>query len=285
MRKTNLIVALLLGMFTTAFSNTPIELKVMTFNIRYANVGDGENIWTNRKEAVFELLNNENCDLIGTQEVLHNQFEDLNSALPQYNHVGVGREDGITKGEYAAIYYRKDRFEELESGNFWLSETPEKIGSKGWDGACERIATWARLKEVHTNKEFLFINTHLDHVGKLARKNGVQLLLDRAHEYAKGAPIVLTGDFNASPESSVIQSITKVNKRTHLVDTRQKAEVVEGTNWSFHDFDKLPTEKRELIDYIFVSKPVKVRKHTVLPMRFKGKLVSDHNPITTVFQF
>ncbi len=277
MRRLTLLLSLLVIATTTLLANKPLDLKVMTFNIRYATHHDGENSWDNRKEAVMKLLKSERCDLIGTQEVLHNQFEDIANTLPQYNAVGVGREDGKTKGEYAAIYYLKERFDELESGNFWLSETPEKIGVKGWDAACERVATWVRLQERETKREFLFINTHLDHMGQMARKKGIELVLERAHLYAKGNPIILTGDLNASPHSEVIKYVTEGENK--LYDSRYMAEVMEGTSWSFHDFDRAPIERRQLIDYIFITKPLRVKSHSVLPMRLDGQLVSDHNPI------
>lgn len=256
-----------------------LVLKVMTFNVRYDNPEDGTNNWQLRKEAAFKMIKEQNCDLIGTQEVLANQLADFNAVLTEYDYVGVGREDGVDKGEYSAIFFKKNRFNVLDKGNFMLSETPEVFGSKGWDGACERIASWARLQDKTTLKEVFFINTHLDHIGIEARREGVNLLQNRAFELAKGAPIILTGDFNAGPESDVIQNVIDPKKEHYLIDTRHIAHEISGTPWTFHDFDRLPENRREYIDYIFVSPSTKATKYEVLPMTFNNKLVSDHSPV------
>lgn len=257
----------------------PLVLKVMTYNVRYDNPEDGENNWHKRKAEVFNMLKEQNCDLIGTQEVLANQLADFNAALTDYDYVGIGREDGVDKGEFSAIFFKKDRFNVLEKGNFMLSETPEVFGSKGWDGACERIASWARLQDKETLKEVFFINTHLDHVGVEARREGVNLLQDRAFELAKGGQIILTGDFNAEPESDVIKNVVDTTKEHHLVNTKEIASEVTGTDWTFHDFNRLPEGERESIDYIFVSPSIKANYYKVLPMAFNEILVSDHCPV------
>ena len=263
----------------TGCTNKPLELKVMTFNVRYDNPEDGENNWHKRKNEVFAMLKDQNCDLIGTQEVLANQLADFNAVMTDYDYVGIGREDGIDRGEFSAIFFKKDRFNVLDKGNFMLSETPDVFGSKGWDGACERIASWALLQDKATKKEVFFINTHLDHVGVQARREGVNLLQDKAFELAKGAQIILTGDFNAEPESDVILNVVNPNKEHYLIDSRSSAVEATGTPWTFHDFDRLPVAEREYIDYIFLSPSIEVSKYAVLPMKFNGKLVSDHSPV------
>ncbi len=206
-------------------------------------------------------------------------MNDLKSRLPEYNAIGVGRIDGVDKGEYSVILYKKDRFNEIESGNFWLSETPEVVGSLGWDGACERIATWAILEDISSKKQFFFINTHLDHVGKVARQEGVTLLLDRATTLSKGLPIIMTGDFNATPDSDVIKHVTDVSNPEHLLHTKDIAVEKSGTEWTFHGFGRVPVERREFIDYVFVSKDIKVAKHSVLPEKLDGKFISDHSVV------
>lgn len=257
----------------------PLVLKVMTYNVRYDNPEDGEYNWHKRKAEAFNMLKEQDCDLIGTQEVLANQLADFQEALTDYDYVGIGREDGVDKGEFSAIFFKKDRFNVLEKGNFMLSETPEVFGSKGWDGACERIASWARLQDKETLKEVFFINTHLDHVGVEARREGVNLLQDRAFELAKGGQIILTGDFNAEPESDVIKNVVDTTKEHHLVNTKEIALEVTGTDWTFHDFNRLPEGERESIDYIFVSPSIKANYYKVLPMAFNEILVSDHCPV------
>ncbi len=280
MKKNLLFFLTLVLLFITGCNqSTPLSLKVMTFNIRYDNPADGDNNWKFRKDAAFAMIQEQDCDLIGTQEVLANQLADFNAALPAYDYVGIGREDGVDQGEYSAIFFKKDRFNVMNKGNFMLSETPDIFGSKGWDGACERIASWARLQDKSTGKEIFFINTHLDHVGIQARREGVNLIQDKAFELAQGASIILTGDFNAEPESDVIQNVVNTNKSHYLIDTRTTAKEVKGTPWTFHDFDRLPINKREYIDYIFVSPTAKTTIYEVLPMDYNNKLVSDHSPV------
>lgn len=260
-------------------NSKPINLNVMSFNIRYDNPDDSLNNWQYRKDVAAKTIKNQNADIVGTQEVLVNQLNDLKSRLPEYNAIGVGREDGIEKGEYSAILYKKDRFKEIKSGYFWLSETPEVAGSKGWDGACERIATWAILEDISSKKQLFFINTHLDHVGKIARQEGVTLLLSRANALANGLPIIMTGDFNATPESDVIKHVTDVNSPEHLIHSKDIAVEKGGTDWTFHGFGKVPMERREFIDYVFVSKGIKVAKHSVLPEKLDDIFISDHSVV------
>ncbi len=254
-------------------------LKVMTFNIRMNNSGDGINSWPHRKDAAAQMVKHYAPDVIGTQEVLHLQLTDMDERLPNYSPIGVGREDGKTKGEYAAVWYNTDKFELLDSGNFWLSETPEVAGSKGWDGACERIATWVKLRDLKTNETFFFMNTHLDHVGKQARSEGVKLILDRAIEYSNGLPIIVTGDFNSTPDSDVVAHMTNAADTSHLTDSRSIAKNKEGEEWSFHDFGKIPQNDRPLLDYIFVSDGIVVNSHSILPAKHNGRFVSDHSPV------
>lgn len=263
----------------TSCNSKPVDLNVMSFNIRYDNPDDSLNNWQYRKDVAAKTIKNQNADIVGTQEVLVNQLNDLKSRLPEYNAIGVGREDGIEKGEYSAILYKKDRFKEIKSGYFWLSETPEVAGSKGWDGACERIATWAILEDISSKKQFFFINTHLDHVGKIARQEGVTLLLSRANALANGLPIIMTGDFNATPESDVIKHVTDVNSPEHLIHSKDIAVEKSGTDWTFHGFGKVPMERREFIDYVFVSKGIKVAKHSVLPEKLDDTFISDHSVV------
>jgi endonuclease/exonuclease/phosphatase family metal-dependent hydrolase len=272
-----LFAALLLA---SCSENKPIDLNVMSFNVRYDNPGDSLNSWQYRKDIAAQTIKAQNADIVGTQEVLVNQLNDLKTSLPEYNAIGIGRIDGIEKGEYCAVLYKKERFKEVKSGHFWLSETPEVIGSKGWDGACERVATWIILEEMSSKKQIFFINTHLDHVGKVARQEGVTLLLDRIGELSKGLPVILTGDFNATPDSEVIKHVTNPATPNYLMHTKDIAVVKSGTDWTFHGFGQVPLEKREFIDYIFVKPDTKVLKHTVIPEELDGKFISDHSVVT-----
>ncbi|WP_373728804.1 endonuclease/exonuclease/phosphatase family protein [Bacteroides heparinolyticus] len=254
-------------------------VNVMSFNIRYDNPEDSMNNWKFRKERVANAVRFYDVDIVGMQEVLRNQLEDLRQRLPEYGVVGVGREDGKEKGEYSALWYRKSRFTLLDSGNFWLSETPEVAGSKGWDGACERIASWAKLKDAVSGKEYLALNTHLDHVGVVARREGVNLILEKVNELGGELPVIVTGDFNSEPESDVIKNITDPNNPKHLTDARLESPVVYGPSWTFHDFDKLPYDKRPLIDYVFVRNGLSVLRYGVLAETENESLLSDHAPV------
>lgn len=257
----------------------PEPINVMSFNIRYDNPEDSLNNWKFRKDRAANAIRFYDVDVLGTQEVLHNQLEDLKQRLPEYGVIGVGREDGKEKGEYSALWYKKNRFDLLDSGYFWLSETPEVAGSKGWDGACERIASWAKLKDKISGKEFFALNTHLDHVGVVARREGVNLILDRVNLLSGGLPVIVTGDFNSEPESDVIKHVTDPANPKHLMDARQLSPIVYGPTWSFHDFGKIPYKNRPLIDYVFVRNGFKVLRYGVLAETENGAFLSDHAPV------
>lgn len=251
----------------------------MTFNVRYDNPDDCLNNWQYRRERVANAIRFYDADIVGTQEVLHNQMQDLEQLLAEYADVGVGREDGKQKGEYSAVWYKKNRFVLLDSGNFWLSENPDVAGSKGWDGACERMASWAKLEDKASGKSFFVLNTHLDHVGVEARREGVTLILNKINELSDGLPVIVTGDFNAEPQSDVIRHVTDASNPQHLTDTRLVSPIVYGPKWSFHDFGKIPYEKRPLIDYIFVRNGLNVLRYGVLAEMENGEFLSDHAPV------
>ena len=255
------------------------SLRVMSFNVRYDNPGDKSNNWQYRRDRVADAINFYDADIVGTQEVLQNQLDDLKLRLPAYRMVGVGREDGASQGEYAALWYKPERFELVDSGNFWLSATPEVAGSMGWDGACVRIATWARLRDRATGRELLALNTHLDHVGTVARREGVTLILDRVAKMRGDLPVVATGDFNSTPDSDVIAHITGKDVPGHLTDTRTASPLVYGPSWTYHEFGNLPVGERSLIDYVFISGPLSTRSYGVLAETNNGLWLSDHCPV------
>ncbi len=253
------------------------SVVVMSFNMRYDNPGDGRNGWPHRRDAAAGAIAGGDVDIAGTQELLHNQLVDLGERLPEYSRVGVGREDGDMKGEYCAIFYKTSRFEALESGTFWLSEDPGAVGLKGWDAACERVATWAVLRERYSGEELLVVNTHLDHVGEVARRESTTLLRTKITELSGGRPVVLTGDFNAGPDSGVIERITEGGV---LLDSRMCAETItDDAPGTFHEFGKIETRHRERIDYIFVTPDVRVSRYRVVPEQAGGVYLSDHNPV------
>lgn len=274
-------VILLLSAVLAVACNTTTELNVMSFNIRYDNPDDAEigYGWASRRDAVAAVIRANAIDIFGTQEVLSNQFADLKERLPEYEAVGVGREDGKSAGEHNAVFFLRDRFDLLDAGTFWLSETPEVAGSKGWDGACERIATWTVLRDKSTKQELLFINTHLDHVGRAARSEGVALLLERIDAIRGERPVILTGDFNSGPQSPVIAAVCE-----HLQHARNLTAEISGPAWSFTDFGEIPLDRRPLIDYIFVNESVTVKSYAVLDETATVGFVSDHAPVKAVVE-
>lgn len=255
------------------------EMNVMSFNIRLSTKADGDNWWEYRKDLAANVIKFYDVDVFGAQEVLHNQLTDLLDRLPGYGYVGVGREDGKTKGEYAPIIYRKDRFSVVKSGNFWLAEDINAVGKKGWDAACERVATWAIFKDKESGKEFFYLNTHLDHMGKVARHEGASLVLEQVKLLSGNLPVVVTGDFNAVPDDDPIKVLTDANDPRHLTHTRTVAPLRYGPEWTFHDFGRIPVGKREWIDYIFVKGNIQVLRHGVLAESLGNLYPSDHCPV------
>jgi endonuclease/exonuclease/phosphatase family metal-dependent hydrolase len=204
------------------------------------------------------------------------QLDDLKLSLINYGYIGVGRIDGDKQGEFCPIFYKKDRFRVVNSATFWLSETPEIPGSKGWDAAYERIATWAIVDDILFKKRIFIINTHLDHVGEISRKESIKLLLDRINILHENLPIVLTGDFNVTPDSSPIKNISDISYSYHLIHTKDVAGIKKGADGTYHNFGLILWPKRPFIDYIFVSEAVGVLEHTVLPDKFDNVFISDH---------
>jgi len=275
-----LIYLLLISLFFITSCNTkPLELNVMTFNIRLDVASDSLNSWQYRKDVAAQAVRTNDIDILGMQEVLANQMNDLKERLPEYAAVGVGRDDGVDRGEFSPLFYKKDKFTEIESGTFWVSETPEIAGSKGWDASYIRVATWAILKEKETGKQVFAINTHLDNDGLIARKEGGNLIIKKAQELGKGLPIILTGDFNDTPDSEAIKNIIDTTHPNYLIDTKSIAVKKSGTDWTFHDFGRLPENERPLIDYIFISNKIKIQDYIVLPDMIDGIYVSDHKPV------
>ncbi len=258
----------------TAFSNAQ-SLKVMTYNLRLDLDSDGENSWTNRKVFLESQIQFYEPDIFGVQEAKPNQVIDLEKALPQYAYVGIGRE-GIGKGESSNIYFKKEEFKLLQEDTFWLSETPNEI-SKGWDAACHRVCTYALLENKKNRVQFWVFNTHLDHVGDLARTNGIKLILSKIESLnTQNIPVIFMGDFNSEPMQDRIVELKKL-----MIDTRDVSiEKPFGPLGTFNGF-KFNEPVKTLIDYIFISKdsPFKVKKYAVLSDSNDLKYPSDHLPV------
>ncbi len=253
----------------------PLSLKIMTLNVRLDTPIDSFNNWKYRREHVINFIRTLDVDIFGTQELLYNQLQDLKNALSDFSYVGVGRSDGNIKGEYCAIFFKSKQFQVLDNGTFWLSPTEQIPGSKGWDAAYERIVTWAIFYNCTTNQKFAVFNTHLDHVGYIARINSVKLLLHKIGEIAKNIPVIITGDFNDLASSEAIKLITQ----SQFIHTAKSAKVVFGPDWSFHGFGNQELKSRPLIDFIFVSPDISVEKYANFFITVDTLYLSDHNPI------
>lgn len=251
------------------------SLKLMTYNIRLDVESDGENKWSNRKDYFTSQMQFYEPDIFGVQEAKPNQVADIASVLSQYVYVGIGRE-GVEKGESSAIYFKKERFKVLENSTFWLSETPNVI-SKGWDAAFNRVCTFALFKDLKTKKTFWVFNTHLDHIGELARTNGIRLILSKiAALNTQNYTVFFMGDFNSKPTDERILSLNK-----EMNDCRKVSEENPfGPAGTFNGFKHNETVN-ELIDYVFISKNsnFKVKKFAVLSDSKDLKYPSDHLPV------
>ncbi|OOG68059.1 endonuclease/exonuclease/phosphatase family protein [Flavobacterium sp. A45] len=263
---------------TIAQTKAQSNLNIMTFNIRYDNPGDGSNSWQFRKENAQKMVRFNEVDILGMQEVLAHQLKDFTVNLTEYGAIGVGREDGKEKGEYSPILYNKNKFTLIKSGYFWLSQTPD-IPSKGWDAACERIATWVQLKDKTTGKKLFVLNTHFDHIGEVARRESVNLIKTKMVQLSEGMPQIMMGDLNAKPDSSVMQALLTADKSLSLLDSKKLSSIVYGPDWSYHDFGKVPFKDRPLIDYILVTKGIRVQKYAVFAETLNDLFLSDHAPV------
>jgi len=257
-------------------SENPIT--VMSYNIRFDNPHDGPSAWPYRKDDVARMIGPVyQVDIVGLQEVLIHQLDDLVERLPYYGWVGVGRDDGHQKGEFSPILYRKDKFDLIATNTFWLSENPEMPGSKSWDTSITRIVTWAKFRERRSGTEFYFFNTHFDHRGEQARIESAKLILDRIPEISEGLPFVLTGDLNVN-ESSEAYAVF------HNSDFIQDARYVsdsdhEGSTSSFNNWLEIRSGENSRIDYIFVENTVRVLNHRISDRKFNERFPADHLPV------
>jgi endonuclease/exonuclease/phosphatase family metal-dependent hydrolase len=254
-------------------------LNILTFNIRYNTPRDSLNAWPHRANKVTSQILFHEAHIVGVQEALYDQMQDMDRALMKFKYVGVGRDDGKQKGEFSAIFYDTTRLQLLQTQTFWLSETPQVPGSKSWDAAITRIVTWAKLRDRKTKKEFYVFNTHYDHIGKLARVESSKILLKYLNQIVGKLPCIITGDFNSNPDQEPIQLLTNPKDPLHLIDTKSISQTPhygpEGTSNAFQSKETgdLP------IDYIFIKNGVKVLQHATLSQTWQGRFSSDHFPV------
>jgi endonuclease/exonuclease/phosphatase family metal-dependent hydrolase len=262
-------------------------LRVMSFNIRNSNARDGANHWNHRQEFFISTIRAFDPDLLGLQEVLADQHDQIIEAFGDYQAVGVARDDGAREGEWSMILFRKSRFEQTDGGTFWLSDQPEKAGSRSWDAACVRICSWARLRDRATGREFLFANTHFDHESQLARLNSAHLLRERLPKLAKGAAVILAGDFNCGEDSEPYKALvgpgTPPPKVIQLFDsyrfvhpTRSQEEA------TFHGFKGTRAGSR--IDWILHTAEFEPTSAEIVRTSNAGRYPSDHYAVTAVLQ-
>lgn len=267
--------------------NSTADVRVMSFNIRYGTANDGDNHWDKRKDLLVETIKTFDPDLLGTQETLGFQRDFLAKQLPQYDVLGVGRDDGREGGEMTALYYKRARFEKLDGGHFWLSETPEVAGSKSWDTSLTRMVTWVKLRDrLHPKaKPLAFFNTHFDHRGEVARLESARLLRRRVTEMAKTCSVIVTGDFNTDEGSDPYKALFNAdNKPPVLRDAYRIAHPVREANEGTFSGFKADTTTGARIDWIGLSKEWQVIKAAIDRTARSGHTPSDHFAMTAVLR-
>ncbi|MBQ3259745.1 MAG: endonuclease/exonuclease/phosphatase family protein [Alistipes sp.] len=262
-----------------ALTTSAQDLTVASFNIRLdtskdRKQGDG---WTQRCPQVCRIVLTRDFDIFGAQEVKHNQLVDMCEALPEYAYVGVGRDDGATKGEYSPVFYKKERFTLLDGGTFWLAETTDKP-CKGWDARYPRICSWVRLKDKECKRTFWFFNLHMDHRGIVARRESSHLIIKKIKEIANpNEPVILTGDFNVDQTNEIYSIIAESGT---LVDSYAVADRRFDVNGTFNNFNPQAWTNRR-IDHIFISPSWKALMYDVLTdvywTRVDGEAISSTN--------
>lgn len=255
-------------------------LRILSFNIRCNTPVDGENAWPYRRERVTSLLHLHRPDLIGLQEVLQDQLDDLITALPDFDWIGGGRDDGKRAGEYVPIFYRRAAFDPIDSGIFWLSESPDVAGSRGWDASLPRTVTWARFVHKNSNAHLFFVNTHFDHRGFQAQVESAHLLRRFLKSQAQDLPVVVTGDFNCTATSPTYAALTKDADVDGplLLDTMLHSQAPHhGPTGTFNTRFADPVNDK--IDYIFCLPQTQILRHAILADHWDGRYPSDHLPV------
>ena len=252
------------------------DIKVMSYNIRMSDAKDGTNSWMYRYAATGEMIKDQQPDVFGVQEATYDQMYFLEQNFKDYKSYGGGREDGKKKGEYTAIFWNKKAVSMLDGGMFWLSETPQEA-SKGWDAECLRTATWALFKDKETGNRFYVVNTHLDHVGKEARRKGLDLIMEKMAQTNKsGLPVVLMGDFNVKPYDAVLKDV-----EANMSNARKAAAKTDSVG-TYNNWGK----SSDIIDYIYYTGFSSCSEYQTVTKKYADrKFVSDHYPITAVLVF
>ena len=258
------------------FISDPI--KIISYNIRYNNPNDGKDIWENRRETITDFIEKEAPDFLGLQEVNFPQIQYLNSNLINYSFIGVGRDDGKTRGEFSPIYFNESKYNLLLSNTFWLSKTPENI-SVGWDAAMERICTYGLFKQKNDGSKVWVFNTHFDHIGNVAREKSVDLILSKIKDLTKDKDqIIITGDFNLSEDSVPIKKLQNFYNDVNIkMDNKSK---FYGT---FNNF-KIDNNYNNRIDYIFYKNFDLIKSSHLHIKTDQGRWASDHHPVIAILK-
>jgi endonuclease/exonuclease/phosphatase family metal-dependent hydrolase len=294
MKLSQLIVSLAVFGLSFAFSSLSLgqssaDVKVVSFNIRFGTANDGENHWDKRREFLVETIKAMNPDLLGTQETLGFQRDYLAKELADFDHLGVGRDDGKEAGEMMALYYRRSRFEKLDGGHFWLSETPEVVGSKSWDSSLPRMVSWVKLrdKKQASAPPVLFFNTHFDHRGPTARLESAKLIRAKASELGKDCLVVITGDFNADQQSPPYEALfsTIEGRESPVVDSYRAVHPEKQANeGTFSGFNASQVSGAR-IDWIGVSRGWKIKSAEIDRTSRDGRTPSDHVPVLAILSY
>jgi endonuclease/exonuclease/phosphatase family metal-dependent hydrolase len=268
----------LLALFIHSSQNIKAQqLNVVTYNLRFDNPNDVGNLWKDRSPHLINQIKFHKMDIIGTQEGLFHQLEELKNALG-FPYIGVGRDKGGKEGEFSAVFYNPEKLIYLEGDTFWLSQTPDQP-SKGWDAALNRVCTWGKFRTKKGKKEFYIFNIHYDHIGQKAREESSKLVLSKIKKInIKNLPVVFMGDFNVSPDNPAYLTITD---NSDFKDSRLVSQLPSiGNQGTFNNFnwEKLP---EGIIDHIFVSPKIKVFRHGILTDNYGLKYPSDHFPVMT----
>lgn len=259
-------------------------LRAMSYNVRYDTDSDGSNAWKYRRDNVVETVQTYEPDIIGVQEALKHQLTDLETNLPSYTWIGVGRDDGVDGGEFVPIGYRTDHFTELKNGTFWLSKRPDEPGSKNWDAYCPRIVTWILLKSKDNGTQIALFNTHFDHRSALARHRSAELLRSRVQKTAAADVIVVTADLNSPASASPYELLVEPSGRNEspLRDAlRASITEYQGPRRTYHEFTGVPFERR---DYVFISPSLTALTYEIVDERGCDRYSSDHFPIAVELQ-
>ncbi len=261
-------------------------VTIMSFNLRFGTADDGEDSWEHRRDLLVEVIREQGPDVLATQEALRFQLDELAAALPEYAEIGVGRDDGGTTGEYAAILFRSARFAVAEQGTFWFSDSPEQPGSVGWGAQLPRICTWARLLEHDSNRAFYVFNVHWDHQSQESRERSARLLVDRIRQRENSEPFLVTGDFNASEENPAmlyLKGQIDPGPVLHLRDSFRVAKPSATEVGTFHGFEGVTDGAK--IDGILISDEWEVVGAEILHTSRDGRYPSDHFPVTARLRY